>query len=246
MKRWVNLPAGLACVAAACLVTAAAPVQAQDAPALPARLAILPFQCNPPCTELPGLQQELSSRLIDGEVFGLLLTRDMEEMYFGVRKYRTLFDTLSARAQRGVAPDSVQGAALARRFNVDGFLYAYRGKHGPVVEVWTPGPRAAVTYRYEAPEQVRGQLPDASFQGDTKRAMPMTGGAQTASGPSAARGGTSTTTTEATPEMPKSADPTKEPILVNTNLNVDDRTREMAETVAKEIAKIRGVKLNKD
>jgi len=244
------LAAALACAPALLLGWAragsaepATSAQPADAPPMPTRVAIIPFKCDPACTDLPRLQRSLVDRLVDKATFELLMTQEMEDLLLERRDFRTAMDSLIARVTRGLTPDSATAALLARRFRVDGFLYAHMGLDGPSVAVWALAPRARDVYNYHSARDTQGFLPDAQHEGaQTKGTQYNTGGAApgssggggSPSGGSGGGGGKSTGDPSA--ELPTQY--TKDIILVGTSTDSDERLDSIAETVSNALHKI--------
>ncbi len=230
MRKWLSLMA----VLAATLLPTASQAHDEGGGVLPMKVAVLPFRCIRACPQLPALQGALEATVMEDSVFDLLMTRETEDIFLGLPRFRSAFDSLTARASRGIALDSSTAQLLCRRLHVDGFLYGYMTDRGPAVEVWAAVPRPGVVFRYTGTEERRMVLPDARHEGaDSKRAQPTTGGAtvtNTASG--------STSHVEGTAEIPQSGNNQQQAVIAG-NGSVDDRTREMSEVISRRLLELR-------
>jgi hypothetical protein len=233
--------AALLLAAAVCTAPVAAAPAPGEEPPIPTRVAVIPFRCPRPCGEMARLQSGLVDRLVGKATFGLLVTPEMEELLLGRREFRAAMDTLIAQAARGLQPDSAAGAVIARRFRVDGFLYASMGVTGPRVAVWTLTPRAQDVFERTSGQAPRARAPESRHEGaQTKVAQPNTGGAAPGGGgggtPSGGTSGGGKSTGDPSSQMPNQY--SKDVTLVGSTEGEDERADNMAETVFEALHKL--------
>ncbi len=235
------------------LAAAASSARTQEAPpALPQRLALIPFDCPRGCSEMQSLQASLVSELVERKVFELVMTEETEALFLNQPRFRSAMDTLRARAWRGLPPDSTSAGMLARRFGVEGFLFATNGLDGMRVGLWKQvGPGHGLVYSQARFQDVRGTLPSSKLNGpQDKGASPQTGGTASSggggaagassSGNAAAGSGGARVSSEASATLKSTFSGTPE--LVNTSSTDDERGRQFGETVARQLQKLMGKK----
>lgn len=230
MRKWISL---VMCLAAG-LPASVSQAHEETAGSLPMKVAVLPFRCVKACEEMQTLQGALEFRALEDSVFELLMTRETEDIFLALPRFRSAFDSLTARVSRGLSPDSATAMRLCRRLHVDGLLYGYMTDRGPCVEVWSMAPSPSVVFRYAAEEERRGRLPESRHEGaDTKRPQPLTGGANSTNATTGA-----TTHTEGTAEMPKPGNAQQSSASLG-NSSFDDRSREMSEIISRRLRELR-------
>jgi hypothetical protein len=219
---------------------AATPAADAGEPAIPTRVALVPFRCVRPCEELAYLQKTLTDRMVEKGIFELLVTPVMEDLLLKRPELRTGMDSLIARAIRGEQPDSATGAVLARRLNVEGFLYASMGGDGPRVAIWALAPRAGDVWQYRSGRPTRGFMPESKHQGaQTTAAQYTTGGVPPSSGgtPSGSSASSKSGGSDLTATMPDKY--SKDPTLIDTSESPEVRMDLAAETIVENLEQIR-------